>query len=439
MINDTIVALSSPAGTSALAVVRISGPEVSQLLITLFKNSSPTSNMMTYGNCFSHSGAILDSLMYVYLEGPKTFTGEDSLELFPHGNMLIVKSIIEELTSFENVRLAEPGEFTRRAFEHGKIDLVQAESIGDLIHAKSQAGIDNAKKLLTGKLSSKIHTLVDSVIHLSAKMELDVDFAEEEADPDVDSWTLDLENILTVINGLKLGYDKSIAANQKPSIVFYGKPNAGKSSLINALLDENRLLVSNKPGTTRDYIETQLFLPKGEVSLIDTAGLGVAVDELDAESQEKTMSIINKAQYKVCIIDGCSKNSADLIKTNSDANIIVATKCDLTAFIPSDETIPISSPNNEGIEMLKTAISNLVFAESEVNEEGWMASERQLSSLKNAENSIQQTLHQLGIDPSPELLAFELRQARQHMEAITGVISTDDILNSIFSSFCIGK
>ncbi|MGL1937294.1 MAG: tRNA uridine-5-carboxymethylaminomethyl(34) synthesis GTPase MnmE [Fibrobacterales bacterium] len=439
MITDTIVALSTPPGTSALAIVRVSGPAVKEIILKCISKSLPNNKEMIYASFRDISDNVIDSLMYSYFKGPETFSGEDTLELFPHGNMLIVKSILSTITSLDGVRLAEPGEFTRRAFEHGKIDLVQAESIGSLIHAKSTVQLENSQKLLNGKLSSKIHSLVESVIHLSAKMELDVDFAEEEADPDIDTWNLDLTHILKVIADLKAGYEKSISASQKPTVVFYGKPNAGKSSLINALLEENRLLVSSKPGTTRDYIETQLFLPEGEVTLIDTAGLGIAIDELDAESQERTLSLINKSEHKVFIMDGCTHNWENEIQTNSDASIIISTKSDLKGFNNPNNCIHVSSTNLNGIDSLKLRLSELLFEKDTHDEDVWMASERQLHSLHNAESAIQKTVEQLLFDPSPELLAFELKEARSAMESITGHISSDDILNSVFSSFCIGK
>ncbi|MGL1904246.1 MAG: tRNA uridine-5-carboxymethylaminomethyl(34) synthesis GTPase MnmE [Fibrobacterales bacterium] len=439
MITDTIVALSTPPGTSALAIVRVSGPAVKEVIFKCINKILPQKREMVYASFNDESGKVIDSLMYSYFGGPETFTGEDTLELFPHGNMLIVKSILSTITSLDGIRLAEPGEFTRRAFENGKIDLIQAESIGSLIHSKSALQLENSQKILNGKLSSKIHTLVESVIHLSAKMELDVDFAEEEADPDIDTWQLDLSRILQVISDLKAGYEKSISAFQKPTVVFYGKPNAGKSSLINALLEENRLLVSSKPGTTRDYIETQLFLPEGEVTLIDTAGLGVAIDELDAESQKRTLSLINKSQHKVFIMDGCTLNWENEIKTNSDASIIVSTKSDLKSFNSPNQCIHVSSTNLDGIKALKHQLSELLFEKDTQDGDVWMASERQLHSLHNAESAIKKTVEQLSFDPSPELLAFELKEARSAMESITGLISSDDILNSIFSSFCIGK
>lgn len=484
--NDTIVALATPPGTSALAVIRISGPEcrniwrrhlsknepkVRKAQLLPFRSPIYQTEVESQQDDFSwDQSEIVDRLLALYFEGPKSFTGEDSIEIYPHGNMLLVRKIIQTLTHNENVRLAEPGEFTRRAFEHGQIDLVQAESIGMLIHSKNELALENAQKLLHGELSEKISELVSQVRFLSAKMELEVDFAEEEADAELQGWSQDIIVILELIDQLKQGHLKNRKNSEVPWVVFYGKPNAGKSSLINALLEEDRLLVSNQAGTTRDYIETSLFLEGGEIRLVDTAGLGDAIDDLDAMSQEKTKQILEKAVLRIHLVEASEVFKSE--KIDSENFQIESQKFDSTDWLcfsktdlleksasPSplndvmssindhshdilkyDQAIQLSSQSLQGIADLKEKLNDHLFKSDEIQEEVWMASERQYDCLLKSEDFLRNGLDILSTGgASPEILAFELREARLALEEITGEISVDSILGRIFEGFCIGK
>lgn len=438
--NDTIIALATPPGTSALAVIRLSGPNCLELWKRFLSKRDPQTRLAQLLPMRSADGEVLDRLLAIYFENPKSFTGEDSIELFPHGNMLLIKKIIAEFTQSGLVRLAEPGEFTRRAFEHGQIDLVQAESIGMLIHSKNEKALENAQKLLHGELSVQIQELVDKVQYLSAKMELEVDFAEEEADAELEGWSIDIIQILELIDSLKVGHIKGRKTAEVPLVVFYGKPNAGKSSLINALLQEDRLLVSQQAGTTRDYIETTLYLSGGEIKLVDTAGLGEAVDDLDALSQVKTKEILEKASIRVHLMDSMDP-SPDADFDSDDLKLF--TKVDLLENPNeklSPDTLFVSSQTLVGVEELKSHLNEILFDQEEILEEVWMASERQFDCLIKAEELLRSALDVLAVGhASPEILAFELREARLALEEITGEISVDSILGRIFQGFCIGK
>jgi tRNA modification GTPase len=445
--NDTILALATPPGTSALAVIRLSGPSCHQVWLKFLSKKEPQARMAKLLP-FKSDGETLDQILAIYFAAPSSFTGEDSIELFPHGNMLLIKKIINALILVNGVRMAEPGEFTRRAFEHGQIDLIQAESIGMLIHSRNEKALENAQKLLKGELSEQIKELVDQVQYLSAKMELEVDFAEEEADAELDAWSLDIIKILELIDGLKEGHIKGRKKSEVPMVVLYGKPNAGKSSLINALLKEDRLLVSTQAGTTRDYIETTLYLDGGEIKLVDTAGLGEAVDHLDELSQEKTQQIVKKAHLRLHLIDGAVELNKNQLRSYNQSDVAVLTKLDKVdeSTILSNQiaghqtTLGVSSQSGVGLSELKEFLNKEIFEEDETKEEVWMASERQFQCLVKSEAVLRASLDFLALGhASPEILAFELREARLALEEITGEISVDSILGRIFEGFCIGK
>mgnify|MGYP003403246071 FL=1 len=303
--NMTIVAPMTPAGVSAVAALRVSGSFAKRIAETLFEQKNITPRKACYG-ILKHPNTRknIDSLLYIFFNGPSSFTGEDTLELFPHGNPLIVREILQAILQFPEVRLAEPGEFTKRAFLNGKLDLVQAASVGDMIHSTSMAALENAKRLLSGQFSKHVQELAKSVLSFSALLELDVDFAEEEADPDFAGWENRLIEIKEKISVLHSRFKNAATVNRLPLAVVYGAPNAGKSSLINALLEEERLLVSNVAGTTRDFVEVRLVLPGGEIRLVDTAGIGNApVSELDALSMEKSKAILAEADLKIHLVD----------------------------------------------------------------------------------------------------------------------------------------
>ena len=276
MDQRTIVAPMTPAGVSAVAAIRVSGPQVRDVVLALFGERAVArleSHKARLGTARDpKTGETVDSLLYLFFEGPNSYTGEDTLELYPHGNPLIVRELILAIRKVQGVRLAEPGEFTRRAFLNGKMDLVQAESVADVIHSANRAELKNAHRLLSGTLSKKIQELNEQVKDMSARLELDVDFAEEEADPDYDSWRKRIVAIGEKISEILQSFRGKENLSRLPLVVLYGAPNAGKSSLVNALLGEDRILVSSVPGTTRDFVEVRLFLPGGEIRLVDTAG-----------------------------------------------------------------------------------------------------------------------------------------------------------------------
>ena len=446
----------TPAGVSAVAAIRVSGPQVRDVVLALFGERAVArleSHKARLGTARDpKTGETVDSLLYLFFEGPNSYTGEDTLELYPHGNPLIVRELILAIRKVQGVRLAEPGEFTRRAFLNGKMDLVQAESVADVIHSANRAELKNAHRLLSGTLSKKIQELNEQVKDMSARLELDVDFAEEEADPDYDSWRKRIVAIGEKISEILQSFRGKENLSRLPLVVLYGAPNAGKSSLVNALLGEDRILVSSVPGTTRDFVEVRLFLPGGEIRLVDTAGIADrATDELDALSMEKSREILKEADLKIHVVDGCEfgvRNSEFGVgnqKSTTDSDVTVISKCDLLdertacGLQPNTYNLLISSKTGEGLAELRQKMDAALFTEGRSPEDIWITSERERACLAEAFEGVKRALDLLQKQPAVELLAFEMQLVRRSLQSVVGEISSEDILQSIFAGFCIGK
>ena len=435
----------TPAGVSAVAALRVSGTHVRDVVRRLFGLRAAEKLVPRMANLGTardpQTGKVLDSLLYIYFEAPNSYTGEDVLELYPHGNPLIVRDLLQAIRGIEGVRLAEPGEYTRRAFLNGKMDLTQAESVADVIHSANRAELENAHRLLSGALSKKIATLTAQVKDISARLELDVDFAEEEADPDFSGWKQKFENIRVSIKGILNSFRGKANLSRLPLAVLYGAPNAGKSSLVNALLGEDRVLVSNVPGTTRDFVEVRLFLDGGEIRLIDTAGIAdKATDELDALSMKKSREILDEADMKILVVDGTVESRKTEDETiNPDFTVYSKSDLKSNANAESEGILRISSMTGEGLDDLKNAMNAVLFKKSETAEDLWITSEREKSCLEEALAGVDRVLGLLEKNPAVELLAFEMQLVRKALQSITGEISSEDILQSIFAGFCIGK
>lgn len=474
MDSQTIVAPMTPAGVSAVAAMRVSGTRVRDVVRRLFGDKHAAAlepRKASLGTARDpQTGKVIDSLLYLFFEGPNSYTGEDVLELYPHGNPLIVRDLLQAIRGIEGVRLAEPGEFTRRAFLNGKMDLTQAESVADVIHSANRAELENAHRLLSGALSKKIATLTAQVKDISARIELDVDFAEEEADPDYAGWEARFVSVRESIQQILNSFHGKASLSRLPLAVLYGAPNAGKSSLVNALLGEDRVLVSNVPGTTRDFVEVRLFLPGGEVRLVDTAGIADrATDELDALSMKKSKEILEEADLKILVVDGggCPTESgmtspadmASAADVTNGADVVVYSKSDLTggglpdggsgaamtfetnasSAMPTTDALLVSSKTGEGLAELKNFMNAALFKENANAEDLWITSEREKACLEDALAGVDRVLDLLRKNPAVELLAFEMQLVRRALQSITGEISSEDILQSIFAGFCIGK
>ena len=465
MDSQTIVAPMTPAGVSAVAAIRVSGSKVREVVRLLFgesviKNLKPREAKLATARDYRtmvgddrKTAQVIDSLLYIFFEGPNSYTGEDVLELYPHGNPIIVRELIQVIKSVDGVRLAEPGEYTRRAFLNGRMDLVQAESVADVIHSANRDELKNAHRLLGGALSKKVKTLTEQVMDISARLELDVDFSEEEADPDYATWGVKISAIRESVESILKSFKGKAAVSRLPLAVLYGAPNAGKSSLVNALLGEDRILVSNIPGTTRDFVEVRLFLDGGEIRLVDTAGIAEkATDALDALSMEKSKEILAEADMKILVLDGSDECCASCYSENIKPDFVVVSKSDLGASRQggasrhpersegsSESSLRISSKTGEGLADLKRAMNAALFKKTENSEDLWITSEREKTCLEEALAGIDRALNLIRTNPAVELLAFEMQLVRRSLQSITGEISSEDVLQQIFAGFCIGK
>lgn len=452
--GDTVAACSTPPGTSGLAVLRLSGPACRAVLSACLRKPDPVPRHVYYGALRAPAapGEILDRLNWVFFPAPASATGEDVLELYPHGNPLLLDRILRVLLSMPGVRAAEPGEFTRRAFENGKIDLLQAEAVGQLIHAETVQALRNARRIAEGALSAPLKALRDGLVELSARLELDVDFSEEEADPDYAGWVPRLAEVRRHLDLLAEGFAAGRGLGRAPRIAILGAPNAGKSSLVNALVSQDRLMVSDVPGTTRDWVEVTLMLPGGRALLVDTAGLGRPVDDLDALAMERTRRQWAEADVRVWVEDGTLEPreavlpAAESIGGEADGpaarnafDLRVRTKADLPAFRPAPDAMSVASPTGAGLEALRIRLQELAFRDLGTGEDVALATERQFRSVLAARDRVDAALEILRRRPAIEILAFEIREAAAHLRELLGEIAPDEILGRIFAGYCIGK
>lgn len=442
--TDTIVALSTPPGVSGLAVVRLSGPACAEVA-RAFLGRADWKPRALHAAAFTdpRTGEILDRLAFHLLPGPNSPTGEDVLEIFPHGNPLLVEAILRALTGaadLPGIRLAEPGEFTRRAFENGRLDLVQAEGVGALAHAQSRAALRNALRLLEGELSGRLRALRDRLLDLSARLELDADFAEEEADPDYASWAPRVAEARGEVEALLRGFERGRSWNRTPRAVVFGPPNAGKSSLVNALTGRDRLLVSEVAGTTRDFVDVPLRVGGALAQLVDTAGLGRPVDALDERAMARTRAQLAEADLRVRVADG-SRGAETLPAGLEDAgaDLRVLTHADRPGFAARAGWLSVSSVTGEGIDELLRELERRLDPAETADGEAVAVTERQREGLLRARDRLLAAEEHLKNRPAAEILAFEVREACLALRGLLGDVTADDVLHRLFAGFCIGK
>lgn len=446
--TETIIATATPPGRGGISIVRISGLLSKQIAETVL-GKIPKPRYATYASFLDQSGNIIDEGIALFFPGPHSFTGEDVLELHGHGGPTIVDCLIKRILLL-GARLARPGEFSERAFLNDKIDLVQAEAIADLIDASSIQAARSALRSLQGEFSKKIHSLVDAIIRLRMHVEAAIDFAEEEIDFLADQQiTTDLVHILHELEVIQISAKQGSLLRDGITAVIAGKPNVGKSSLLNRLSGKEIAIVTDIPGTTRDVLRDYIVIDGMPMHILDTAGLRESTDVVEQEGIRRAHVEMAQADLILFVIDA---SHDDITTTNNFFQtipeqatiIIIRNKIDLiqeNAKLEKWEKktiISLSAKNSDGIELLKNYIKSSVGYQT-TTEGIFSARQRHLDALERAKIFLLNGQQQLENQRAGELLAEDLRQAQLALNEITGEFTSDDLLGRIFSSFCIGK
>lgn len=454
--DETIVAISTPLGEGAIAVIRISGKNALECIRPIFKSSQPMDEKVSHRAIHGwivEGEETIDEVVLTYFRSPHSYTGENVVEISCHGGYYVPQRILE-LVCKMGARPALPGEFTERAFLNKKMDLIQAEAVADLIRSKTEAGRKSAILQLQGELSKKISHLKAQLIEISSLLELELDFSEEDmVFAPREELLQKLDDILQGIQKLLSGFEFGRIYREGIRIVLAGKPNVGKSSLMNCLLEKERVLVTEIPGTTRDTVEDVLDI-SGVVAIItDTAGVRETEDPIEKESVKRAQQALDRADLVLCVLDtssSLSKEDLDLIqlvKEKQKKTIFVFNKIDLPSQwkkssldLPENATIfRISALKREGITELLNALKAEVHFGAFQKDEVLLTNIRHKNALESAMKKLIQAKLSLQNGLSQEFVALDLRGAMDDLAEITGEIVTEDILNHIFSHFCIGK
>ena len=445
---DSICAISSPPGKGGVALIRISGLYSILIVDKIFSKSINESKgyQILYGKIISQGDHIDDVLVTVF-KNPQSYTGEDTVEINCHGSIFIQQKILTLLCE-NGARIAEPGEFSKRAFLNRKLDLSQTEAIADLINSKSSAAHSLAIKQLKGGVSSELKTLRSKLIEFASLIELELDFSEEDVEfADRNHLNQLIEALKLHVEKLKNSFQYGNAVINGVSTVITGRPNAGKSTLLNNMLNEQRAIVSSIAGTTRDTIEEIITINGIDFRLVDTAGIRNTEDEIEKIGVAKTLEKINQSSLVIYIYDCVETNyqevTKDLKKYIDDniPHIIVANKIDLKKNVKeiNKNHFKTSLNNKESIEDLKKLIYNLFEKQNIYNSDIVISNSRHFEALKLAHNELIKVENGLVENKSGDLIAMDIRQILYYIGSITGEISSDELLGNIFAKFCIGK
>ncbi|MBN8653480.1 MAG: tRNA uridine-5-carboxymethylaminomethyl(34) synthesis GTPase MnmE [Cytophagales bacterium] len=450
-VNDTIIALTTPQGVSALAVIRLSGVDAIKITDKVFVGKK----LETQPTHTVHFGTIgidnpIDEVLVTVFKEPNSFTKENSIEISCHGSPVIVREIIK-LFLQQGVRLAEPGEFTRRAFLNGRFDLAQAEAVADLIHAETDNARQAALNQMRGGFSKEIKHLREELIHFASLIELELDFGEEDVEfagrSDLRNLILKIQSYLArLISSFEQG---NVIKNGIPTVIA-GKPNAGKSTLLNALLNEERAIVSDIPGTTRDVIEDEMILDGVAFRFMDTAGLRDTSDTIEAIGVSRTRESMKKAALILYLFDLASTTQTEIeaeeaeVKALGIPYIKVGNKVDaaspaLLDKIENQDFVFISAASKKNLDILKEAILNQVKISTVKQGDVLVTNLRHFQKLTETHDALTRVLNGLDTGITGDFLAMDIRQSLHHLGEITGQITSEDLLANIFSKFCIGK
>jgi tRNA modification GTPase len=446
--SDTVAALATPAGTSAIAVVRASGGLVAALVKEIF-GQTPPPRMASRADYRDAHGALVDDVLYIFFAAPNSFTGEDTVEISCHGNPFIAQKILEDLFA-RGCRPAEAGEFSKRAFLHGRMDLSQAEAVMDLIHARSDRALAAANQQLRGSLGRQMESLISQLINILARIEAYIDFPEEDLPAEDRQAVLrDLERLKTDTSRLLATSHYGAMLRDGIKTVILGEPNAGKSSLLNRLVGRDRALVSAEPGTTRDYLEERILVGAHALRLIDTAGLNETPSFLEKRGIDKTIEQAAEADLFLWVIDATrplpSLPASVAARLSSTNTIAVFNKIDLP-LAHSDSapnnfpTVKISALTGVGLDSFHVEIEKMADSfQAECGDELIAINARHAHALEQANRCLDSALQKLAGSIATELVASDLRGALDAFGQISGKIDHEKVLDQLFASFCIGK
>ncbi|WP_040977036.1 tRNA uridine-5-carboxymethylaminomethyl(34) synthesis GTPase MnmE [Necropsobacter massiliensis] len=450
--KETIVAQATPIGRGGIGILRVSGPLAAEVARQVL-GKCPKVRMADYLPFKQADGSVLDQGIALYFKAPHSFTGEDVLELQGHGGQVVLDLLLKRILQIDGVRLARPGEFSEQAFLNDKLDLAQAEAIADLIDASSEQAARSALKSLQGEFSRKVNQLVDAVIYLRTYVEAAIDFPDEEIDFLADGKIEgQLRDIIAQLDGVSAEAKQGALLREGMKVVIAGRPNAGKSSLLNALAGREAAIVTDIAGTTRDVLREHIHIDGMPLHIIDTAGLRDATDEVERIGISRAWDEIAQAD-RILLMQDSTDSSQDpaqvrsefLAKLPKDIPLtVVRNKADLSGeregISEQDgySVICLSAKTRQGIDLLRDHLKQSMGYQTG-SEGGFLARRRHLEALRQASEHLRAGLVQLVEFHAGELLAEELRIVQTHLGEITGQFTSDDLLGNIFSSFCIGK
>jgi tRNA modification GTPase len=452
-VTDTIVAQATATGRGGVGIIRVSGPDA-EAVANIILGKVPKVRYAEYLPFNDQHGDVLDQGIALLFKAPNSFTGEDVLELQGHGGPVVMDMLIKAILTIKNIRSANPGEFSERAFMNDKLDLAQAEAIADLIEATSEQAAKSALHSLQGEFSNKINELVESLIHLRIYVEASIDFPEEEVDFLSDGKIAkDLYQIIDNLESVKAQAKQGAILRDGMKVVIAGRPNAGKSSLLNSLVGKESAIVTDIAGTTRDVMREHIHIDGMPLHIIDTAGLRESADEVEKIGIERAWAEIKTADRVLFMLDATTTDSQDpyqiwpefIEQLPSTVGLtVVRNKADLTGeTLETTEknqhpVYRISAKTGLGLQPLKDHLKDIMGYQGSTGG-GFMARRRHLEAIDNAETHLLEGKVQLEEYQAGELLAEELRLTQQYLSEITGEFTSDDLLGRIFSSFCIGK
>ncbi|TZF84609.1 tRNA uridine-5-carboxymethylaminomethyl(34) synthesis GTPase MnmE [Pedobacter sp. BS3] len=448
---DTIVALSTPPGSGAIGVIRLSGPDAIAVVNRVFSGKNlleQASHTLHFGRIVE-DGAIIDEVVAGLYIAPRSYTKENVVEISCHGSNYIIQQIISLLIR-QGARAAKPGEFTLRAFLNGAFDLSQAEAVADLIASNSKASHDVAMQQMRGGFAGELKQLREQLIHFASMIELELDFSEEDVEFANRGQLRELVmQIMKVLHRLIASFELGNVIKNGVPVVIAGKPNVGKSTLLNALLNEERAIVSEIAGTTRDTIEDEININGIIFRFMDTAGIRSTVDVIEAKGVERTLEKMKQARLIIYMAD----NTQTLAEMEEQVNdmarlhipyLLLINKAELLTPQQRDELAKlnaqfISAKQKEGIDELKSSLLDAVNLHHINTSETLVTNLRHVEALRQTENSLQRVLQNIDNPVTSDFLAMDIKQALHYLGEITGTVTTDDLLDNIFSKFCIGK